>query len=145
MITECSLYAIYDADGSLAGELSYLFDKFLGRADCALCDLSHGWHPAGKRAWRQQQGATTQLNWLHRDEVPHHVLSRVSDFLPCVAIDTNGTVDILISRDQLAGCDGDFMVFEQLLAQKLQGLASEPIPAPESINCWRQRRHCNSS
>ena len=121
MITECSLYAIYDADGSLAGELSYLFDKFLGRADCALCDLSHGWHPAGKRAWRQRQGATTQLNWLHRDEVPHHVLTHVSESLPCIAMDTNGRVDILICKDQLARCDGDFAVFEQLLAEKLQG------------------------
>ena len=130
MITECSLYAIYDADGSLAGELRYLVDKFLGRADCALCDLSHGWHPAGKRAWRQRQGATTQLNWLHRDEVPHHVLTHVSESLPCIAMDTNGRVDILICKDQLAGCDGDFTVFEQLLAEKLQGLASEPIPAP---------------
>jgi hypothetical protein len=46
-------------------------------------------------------------------------------------MDTNGRVDILISKDQLAQCDGDFMVFEQLLARKLEGLASEPIPAPE--------------
>ena len=130
MTTENSLYAIYDADGSLAGELRYLVDKVLGRADCALCDLSHGWHPAGKRAWRQRQGAATQLTWLHRDEVPHHVLARVSGSLPCVAIDTNGSVDILISKDQLAGCEGDFTVFEHLLARRLQGLASEPIPAP---------------
>ena len=125
MITGCSLYAIYDADGSLVGELRYLVDKFLGRADCALCDLSHGWHPAGKRAWRQKQGATTQLTWLHRDEVPHHVLVHVSESLPCVATDTHGNVDILISKDELAGCEGNFTVFEQLLAEKLQGLAPD--------------------
>ena len=125
MISGCSLYAIYDADGSLVGELRYLVDKFLGRADCALCDLSHGWHPAGKRAWRQQQGATTQLTWLHRDEVPHHVMAHVNESLPCVATDTNGKVDILISKDELAGCEGDFTVFEQLLAEKLQGLAPD--------------------
>jgi hypothetical protein len=125
MISEGSLYAIYDADGSLAGELRYLVDKFLGRADCALCDLSHGWHPAGKRAWRQQQGATTQLTWLHRDEVPHHVLAHVSESLPCIAMDSQGSVDILISKDQLAGCEGDFTVFEQLLVQKLQRLAPD--------------------
>ena len=125
MITGCSLYAIYDADGSLAGELRYLVDKFLGRADCALCDLSHGWHPAGKRAWRQQQGATTQLTWLHRDEVPHHVLAHVSESLPCVATDTDGNVGILISKDELAGCEGNFTVFEQLLAEKLQVLAPD--------------------
>ena len=125
MVFEPTLYAIYDADGSLVGELRYLVDKFLGRADCALCDLSHGWHPAGKRAWRQQQGATTQLTWLHRDEVPHHVLAHVSKSLPCVATDTNGNVDILISKDELAGCEGNFTVFEQLLAEKLQGLAPD--------------------
>ena len=121
MVTKCSLYAIYDADGSLVGELRYLVDKFLGRANCALCELSHGWHPAGKRAWRQQQGATTQLSWLHKDEVPLHVLTQVSESLPCIAMETNGRVDILICKDQLARCDGDFAVFEQLLAEKLQG------------------------
>lgn len=130
MITERSLYAIYDADGSLAGELRYLVDKCLGRADCALCDLSHGWNPAGKRAWRQQQGASTQLTWLHRDEVPRHVLAHVNESLPCVAMDTQGNVDILISKGQLAGCEGDFTAFEALLTHKLQGLVSEPIPAP---------------
>jgi hypothetical protein len=45
-------------------------------------------------------------------------------------MDTNGSVEILISKDQLAGCEGDFTVFEQLLAFKLQGLAPESTPAP---------------
>jgi hypothetical protein len=57
--------------------------------------------------------------------VPHHVLAHVSESLPCVATDTDGNVGILISKDELAGCEGNFTVFEQLLAEKLQGLAPD--------------------
>lgn len=84
------LYAIYDADGTLLGELSYLKDKCLGKAECALCDLSHGWNPLGKASWRQRQGLAASLEWVHRDEAPSHVLSAVSDHLPCIAIDRAG-------------------------------------------------------
>ena len=38
-------FAIYDADGSLAGELSYALGKLAGARRCALCDISHGWNP----------------------------------------------------------------------------------------------------
>ena len=50
-----AFYAIYDADGSFLGELRYLRDKCLGKADCALCDLSHGWNPLGRVSMAQAQ------------------------------------------------------------------------------------------
>ena len=50
------LYAIYDADGTLLSELSYLKDKCLGKAECALCDLSHGWNLLEKRAGGSDRG-----------------------------------------------------------------------------------------
>ena len=36
------LTGVYDADGSLAGELSYWIGARLGRRHCALCDITHG-------------------------------------------------------------------------------------------------------
>ena len=36
------LIGIYNAKGSIAGELAYLFGKLRGTAQCALCDISHG-------------------------------------------------------------------------------------------------------
>ena len=120
------LYAIYDADGSLLGELSYLKDKCLGKAECALCDLSHGWNPLGKASWRQRRGQAASLEWVHRDEVPPHVLSAMSDHLPCIAMDREGKVEIVISKEALAGWEGRVEIFEHLLEQKLRALAIQP-------------------
>ena len=114
-----SFYAVYDADGSWLGELRYLKDKCLGKAECALCDLSHGWNPLGKSAFNRRQGAAANLVWAHRNELPERVLVQVKDHLPCIAVDNGHAVEVVISRDALKGCKGDFKVFEHLLEQKL--------------------------
>jgi len=121
-MSEHNLYAIYDADGSVLGELAYLWGKCTGSAQCALCDLSHGWNPLGRRAWRQRGGLARSLNWVHRDELPDHVLNQVMDQLPCVILDRDKRIEILVSRDALASCNGDFNAFTQLLERALSAL-----------------------
>ena len=37
-----ALTGVYQADGSLSGELRYVVGKLLGSAHCALCDITHG-------------------------------------------------------------------------------------------------------
>ena len=123
MTSEPTFYAIYDADGSFMGEVRYLRDKCLGKAECALCDLSHGWNPLGRSDWRRRKGVAASLNWLHRDELPGHVVAQVKGQLPCVAVDSGGEIEIVIGRDALRGCEGDFSVFEHLLKQTLRAPA----------------------
>lgn len=120
-----TFYAIYDADGSLKGELRYFRDKCLGKAECALCDLSHGWNPVGRAAWRRRKDAAASLNWLHRDEVPAHVADKVAGQLPCVVVDVSGQIEIVIGREALRGCEGDFSVFEHLLEQTVRTLQTQ--------------------
>ena len=128
MASEPTFYAIYDADGSFLGEVRYLRDKCLGRAECALCDLSHGWNPLGRPNWRRRKGVAAALNWLHRDELPGHVAAQVGGQLPCVAVDRCGEIEIVIGREALRGCEGNFGVFEHLLEQTVQALHTEPAP-----------------
>jgi len=123
-----NFYAIYDADGSFVGEVRYLRDKCLGKAVCALCDLSHGWNPLGRSDWRRRKGAAASLNWLHRDELSDHVAAQVGGQLPCVAVDRRGEIEIVIGREALRGCEGDFSVFEHLLEQTVRALQAEPAP-----------------
>ena len=132
MASEPTFYAIYDADGSFMGEVRYLRDKCLGKADCALCDLSHGWSPLGRSAWRRRKGVAASLNWLHRDELPDHVAAQIEGLLPCVAVDRSGEIDIVIGREALRGCEGDFSVFEHLLEQTVRMLHAEPAPDTDS-------------
>lgn len=132
MVFEPTLYAIYDADGSVLGELRYVRDKCIGKAVCALCELTHGWNPLGRSAWRQRNGVAASLIWLHRDELPEHALPLVSGHLPCIAVDRDGDLDILVSREALQGCEGDFTVFEHLLEQKVRELTSPTAAATET-------------
>ena len=132
MAPDPTFYAIYDADGSFMGEVRYLRDKFLGKAECALCDLSHGWSPLGRSDWRRRRGVSASLNWVHRDGLPGHVAAQVAGQLPCVAVDRDGEIEIVIGREALRGCEGDFSVFEHLLEQTVRELNAEPAPDTES-------------
>ena len=114
------------------GEVRYLRDKCLGKAECALCDLSHGWSPLGRPDWRRRKGFSASLNWLHRDELPGHVTAQVAGQLPCVAVDRDGEIEIVIGREALRGCEGDFSVFEHLLEQTMRALNVKPAPDTES-------------
>ena len=73
----------------------------------------------GKSAFNRRQGVAANLVWAHRDELPERVMMQVKDYLPCVALDDGNTVEVVVSRDALKGCKGDFRVFEHLLEQKL--------------------------
>lgn len=117
-----TLYAVYDADGSLTGELAYLFGKFRGTNKCALCEISHGWNPIGKREWRSAQGVASTLTWLHRDRQPENIKATTDNQLPAIVVVHAGEPSILIGADALSECSGDYQQFETLLATRLHAL-----------------------
>jgi len=106
-------FAVYDADGSLAGEISYALGKLAGGRQCALCDISHGWNPLGKSHWRSARAASCGLQWLHRDEQPEDLASFTAGQLPVVVEKTGEAFRVLLNADQLAQCSGDYARFQQ--------------------------------
>jgi len=72
------LIGVYDADGTLLGEARYWIGARLGRAHCALCDITHGlfteradWRAAGINS-TSNSGPTTAMTlpptsspWVH--------------------------------------------------------------------------------
>jgi hypothetical protein len=118
-----SVFAIYNAEGSLAGELRYAMTKTLGGTTCALCDITHGWNPRGKRVWRDCEGLTKRVQWLHKDEVsPELSVAVANQTLPCVIADLGGRIELLLDCGELESCNGDFAVFEKLLQEKITEL-----------------------
>lgn len=81
---------IYNADGGLSGELRYVLDKLLGRSDCVLCDLTHGWSAFGKRSWREAcRTSPIPIEMIHRDKAsPSQLIAAGS--LPAVLIGEEG-------------------------------------------------------
>ena len=126
------LIGIYDADASITGEIRYLLRKVFSNYTCALCDLTHGWNPLGKSAWRKRAETEPNIIWLHRDEAPEGLLNAVEERLPCVVADHGHRVEMLLDSDALRACEGNFATFTALLEEELRALHNMKAPAAQN-------------
>jgi len=98
-----ALTGVYDADGSLIGELRYWVGARLGRAHCALCDITHG-SVRERPAWREcRDGLAVPFETVHRDEQTPTVAGATAGTYPAVvATLDDGTAVRLLGADDLA-------------------------------------------
>ena len=100
------LIGVYDADGSLRGELTYWVGARLGRAHCSLCDITHGL--ARERAeWKAcRLGLPIPFDTYHRDDQPAAVRAAITGPLPVVVAETDAGIVPLVDAVELAACAG---------------------------------------
>ena len=66
--TVTGLVMVYDADGGVRGELSYVWGKLRRTAHCSLCSITHGL-TRERRSWTNwRDGAPVPITVLHRNE-----------------------------------------------------------------------------
>lgn len=109
------LVGVYDADGGLAGEARYVIGHLLGRAECSLCDITHG-RVRRKREFdefRVRLGIPFDV--VHRNERAPEVAAATADALPCVVAVTNRGLVTVLGRVELEQCGGDVDQFERAL------------------------------
>ena len=116
--TVTSLIGVYDADGGLAGELRYAVGHLLGRAECSLCDITHGRlrRKAEFDDLRDRLGVPFDV--VHRNERSPDVAA-ASGVLPCVVAVTGAGRDVVLGPDDLRECAGDVERFERVLREAL--------------------------
>lgn len=101
------LVGVYDADGTMLGELTYFLGARLGRTHCALCDITHGL-VRQRPAWRAARGELpVEFVTYHRDDQPDDVREAIGDRLPAVVAETPTGFTLLLDGDDLEACDGD--------------------------------------
>lgn len=101
------LVGVYDADGTLLGELSYFVRARLGRTHCALCDITHGL--LRERAdWRAcRSDLPVPFVTFHRDDQPPEVRHAAGSAAPVVLAETvAGDHVVLLGPDDLEACAG---------------------------------------
>ena len=110
------LTGVYDANGSLAGELAYWMGARLGKRHCALCEITHGLVRT-KPEWREaRDGLPVEFTAVHLDERDPAVAEASRGKEPCVvAVRDDGSADVVIGKAELEDCDGDPMAFAALL------------------------------
>ena len=121
-----SLVGVYDADGTIIGEVSYWLGARIGRAHCSLCDVTHVMFTE-RASWREwRQSLTVPFELFHRDDMPADVAAALTA-LPAVAARTGESVLLVLDHQTLETCDGDLRHF---IEQLHRSLASKGLRLP---------------
>ena len=91
---------IYNADGSVTGEIAYAASKLTGRGSCELCDVTHGWNPFGRREWKTAlQQSDLDITFIHRDEALPEQLAAAGQLPSIIALSDDGWHVIMTPSD----------------------------------------------
>lgn len=113
------LVGVYDAEGTLRGELSYWVGARLGRAHCALCDVTHGLLRE-RSDWRECRDAmSVPFDTYHRDDQPDAVRAAAEGVAPMVLAELAVGYVVLLGPAQLARCAGSVPAFSAALDRAL--------------------------
>jgi len=100
------LVGVYDADGTMRGELAYWIGARLGRAHCALCDLTHGF-VRQRSNWKTcRAGLPVPFDTYHRNDQPREVRTATGNLAPVVVAETDHDVTPLLGPADLEACAG---------------------------------------
>jgi hypothetical protein len=110
-----ALWGVYQADGGLIGELTYLAGKLRGTAHCALCDITHG-TVAMKREWKLMAGGlSVPFPLVHLNERSADLEAVTRGRTPCVAAETEDGYTIVVDAEALDACAGSIEAFRAAL------------------------------
>ena len=112
---DVSLVGVYDADGTLAGEVRYWVGARLGRTHCSLCEITHGLFRE-KSEWREcRESMNVEFVTFHRDDAPRDVLDACDHRLPAVVARSGDDLLVVLSSEELEALGGDVTSFEAAL------------------------------
>lgn len=100
------LVGVYDADGTMRGELAYWVGARLGRRHCSLCEITHG-SVRQRPEWKScRAGLPVPFVTFHRNDQPDPVRGAAGGHAPVVVAETDGGHVMLLSPAELDECDG---------------------------------------
>lgn len=100
---------VYDADGTIVGEVKYMVGKLFGTTSCALCDLTHGTKLKGRDDYRACAASLpVPVELFHRNDQPETIRALTIGKLPCIiAVYQSGSHALAIEREALEACSKD--------------------------------------
>ncbi len=113
------LIGVYDADGTLRGEVTYWLGARMGRAHCALCDITHG-AMRERGDWRAcRDELEVPFDTYHRDDQPAEVRDEAEGRSPVVLAQTAVGLVVLLGPAELDACGGSVESFSSALGRAL--------------------------
>lgn len=124
-------YGVYDADGGIIGELTYMCEKVFTRKHCFLCDITHGLLTM-RGEWKDAVSAFPHdFELLHLNEQPAAMQAFTEGRAPCVLREENGSYHMVLSRDALEEIDTPAELFAALLSAHSGDASDTEPPVPE--------------
>ncbi len=100
------LVGVYDADGTVRGELVYWVGARLGRRHCSLCEITHG-SVRERPDWQAcRDGLPVPFDTYHRNDQPDDIRAAADDQAPVVIAQTDHGHVVLLSARELEECAG---------------------------------------
>lgn len=125
---------VYDADGGVVGELTYVVGHLLGRTTCSLCELTHGSLRRRPEWDAMVDRLPVPVRLVHRNEATgdERAAWSVSGLPAVVGRRADGTHTVLLGPTGLAALHGSVPAFEQALLDALSvgGLRPGDTPPP---------------
>ena len=90
------LVGVYDADHTVRGEMTYWIGARLGRAHCALCDITHGMLRRRSEWNAYVAGLDVPFETFHRDDQPDEVGAASDGRIPVVVAETSERFVVLL-------------------------------------------------
>jgi len=118
------LVGVYDADHTVRGEMTYWIGARMGRAHCALCDITHGMLRRRSEWNAYVAGLDVPFETFHRDDQPDDVRAASDDRVPVVVAETSFGVVTLLDPTTLDACAGSI---ERLRVAVDEALAREGL------------------
>ncbi|MCS4536153.1 hypothetical protein [Corynebacterium sp. HS2168-gen11] len=121
-MTNLKLVGVYNANGGLNGELAYLKGKLSGTTHCALCDITHGYNPLGKRSWKQAAACSNvPISTVHLNEMDARTAAvMATTTAPAIVLLADAGDRVFITSEELETCDKDPNALLTLINTKLQ-------------------------
>lgn len=119
-----TLIGVYNADGGLSGELSYVFGHLIGLRSCSLCDISHS--PIKKKASFKEleqhllaeHGIIVRM--VHLNERNERELKASEGREPCMLLEyPDQSISMFLDATDLKALSGSVKSLKKLIASRL--------------------------
>ena len=114
-----TIYCIYNANGSLSGEIKYFFKKYFYGLKCSMCDITHN-VISEKKEWKEKVNHSKFiLKTVHLDEQKNDLYKFSRGNAPCVVGESEKGFKLIFSNSDLDSFNGDVELFFKSLEDKI--------------------------
>ncbi|WP_227428817.1 hypothetical protein [Psychrobacter sp. I-STPA6b] len=123
ILSDARIVAVYNANGGIMGELSYVIGKVLGNTHCALCDISHGNSIKAKAQWRERVASfPIPVQAVHINEMDEATQKASQGQSPVVVYLDGKNDHIIMIAEELESCQASPQLFFDKLLEKIVSL-----------------------